>query len=136
MLDVVEPIVLTAPAPTAIKLGRSFVLTIAARGGLAPYRWSSTSLPAGVNVNPATGQVGGRPQTVGTLPLVLTATDGRAGPPPSGSAPIVGAMPVATTIWSFVFLAIVIAVPVWLVLKFSNRAGRRSDPEQHDDAES
>jgi len=40
---------------------------------------------------------------------------------------------VATTIWSFVVLAIVIAVPVWLVLKFSNRAGRSSDIDEHDD---
>lgn len=74
-LHVVEPLVLTTPAPKAIKLGRSFVLTLAARGGLAPYRWSAVSLPAGVNVNPATGQVGGRPQALGTLPLALTATD-------------------------------------------------------------
>ena len=48
---------------------------------------------------------------------------------------IVGEMgvPVATTVWSFVILGIVIAVPVWLVLKFSNRAGRSSDMDEHDD---
>jgi hypothetical protein len=74
-LNVVEPLVLTAPARTMLKLGRSFVLAVGARGGLAPYRWSAPSLPAGVNLNPATGQVGGRPQAVGTLPFVLTATD-------------------------------------------------------------
>lgn len=72
---VVEPLVLTAPPPKEIKLGRSFVLTVAAKGGLAPYRWSAISLPAGVNLNPLTGQVGGRPQDLGVLGLTLTATD-------------------------------------------------------------
>lgn len=74
-LYVVEPLVLTAPPPKAIKLGRSFVLTVAAKGGLAPYRWSAISLPAGVNLNPLTGQVGGRPQDLGVLGFTLTATD-------------------------------------------------------------
>ena len=74
-LYVVDPLVLTAPPAKAIKLGRSFVLTVTAKGGLAPYRWSATSLPAGVNLNPLTGQVGGRPQGLGVLGLTLTATD-------------------------------------------------------------
>ena len=74
-LHVVEPLRLTAPKPAVVRLGRSFVLTFGARGGLAPYRWSATSLPPGVNVNPTSGQVGGRPQSLGTLPLTLTATD-------------------------------------------------------------
>jgi hypothetical protein len=74
-LYVVEPLVLTAPAAKAIKLGRSFVLTMSARGGLAPYRWSAVSLPAGVNLNPSTGQVGGRPKSLGTVALNLMATD-------------------------------------------------------------
>ena len=75
MLHVVEPLALTAPPTKAIKLGRSFLLTPTARGGLAPYTWSSPSLPPGINVNPSTGQVGGRPAGLGTLTLPLTATD-------------------------------------------------------------
>jgi hypothetical protein len=75
MLHVVEPLVLTPPPAKAIKLGRSFLLTPTARGGLAPYTWSSASLPSGINVNPTTGQVGGRPAALGTLTLPLTATD-------------------------------------------------------------
>ena len=74
-LHVVEPLVVTAPAAKAIKLGRSFVLTVTAKGGLAPYKWSGASLPPGINVNPTTGQVGGRPQGLGTLSLAVTATD-------------------------------------------------------------
>jgi hypothetical protein len=74
-LHVVEPLVVTAPPPKAIKLGRSFLLTMTAKGGLAPYTWSAPSLPPGVGVNPTTGQVGGRPQSLGTYGLTLTATD-------------------------------------------------------------
>ena len=67
--------VVTAPEEATIKLGRSFVLSFAATGGLAPYRWSAASLPPGVNVDPATGKVGGRPQEAGDLALTVTATD-------------------------------------------------------------
>jgi hypothetical protein len=74
-LNVVEPLVLTVPARTSVKLGRSFVLALGARGGLAPYRWSALALPPGINLNPLTGQLGGRPTSIGTLPLVVTATD-------------------------------------------------------------
>ena len=74
-LHVVEPLVVTAPPAKAIKLGRSFLLALTARGGLAPYKWSSPSLPPGINVNPTTGQVGGRPTGLGTLTLTLIATD-------------------------------------------------------------
>ena len=55
-LHVVEPLVVTAPPAKAIKFGRSFLLTLTARGGLAPYKWSAPSLPPGINVNPLTGQ--------------------------------------------------------------------------------
>jgi type IV secretory pathway VirB3-like protein len=46
----------------------------------------------------------------------------------SDYARIVGEMgaPLAVTVWSFVILAIVIAVPIWLVLKVTNRNGRNS----------
>ena len=54
----------------------------------------------------------------------------------SDYARIVGEIgaPLAVTVWSFVFLAIVIAVPIWLVLKVTNRNGRNSsDIGEHDD---
>jgi len=54
----------------------------------------------------------------------------------SDYARIVGEMgaPLAVTVWSFVILAIVIAVPIWLVFKVTNRIGRNSwDIDEHDD---
>ena len=97
-LHVVEPLVVTAPAPKAIKLGRSFVLTFTAKGGLAPYKWSGASLPAGINVNPTTGQVGGRPQGLGTLSLVVTATDALgASQSVTATVQVVGRLSIVTT---------------------------------------
>jgi hypothetical protein len=97
-LHVVEPLVLTAPPVKPIKLGRSFVLTLAAKGGLAPYKWSAASLPPGVNVNPLTGQVGGRPQGLGTLGLTLTATDSLgASQSVTATVQVVGPLSIVTT---------------------------------------
>ena len=98
MLHVVEPLVLTAPPAKAIKLGRSFLLTPTARGGLAPYAWSSPSLPPGINVNPTTGQVGGRPAGLGTLTLALTATDALGvSQSVSATVEVVGRLSIVTT---------------------------------------
>jgi hypothetical protein len=43
--------------------------------------------------------------------------------------------PLATTVWSFVILAIVIALIVWLVVTVVNRTGRGSDTDQRDDTQ-
>ncbi len=66
-LKVTEPLLATAPGATAIKLGRQFLLPFAVKGGLGPYTWSGIDLPAGIGVNPKTGQVGGRPNAAGEL---------------------------------------------------------------------
>ena len=60
-LRVTEPITVTAPTAPAIKLGRQFLVTFAAKGGLAPYKWSGVGLPEGIGVDPASGRVG-RPE--------------------------------------------------------------------------
>jgi Putative Ig domain len=74
-LKVIEPIVVSAPAARAVKVGGQFVVSFGAKGGLAPYTWTGVGLPAGVAVNAKTGQVGGRPKTVGRFTVTLTATD-------------------------------------------------------------
>ena len=74
-LGVAEPVVVTAPDDATVKVGRSFVVTFAATGGVQPYRWSATGLPTGVNLDPATGKVGGRPAAEGDIQLSVTATD-------------------------------------------------------------
>jgi large repetitive protein len=74
-LAIAEPVVVTPPAETTIKLGRSFVVTFAATGGVGPYVWTASTLPDGVNVDAASGKVGGRPTEAGDIQLAITATD-------------------------------------------------------------
>jgi len=74
-LRVTEPITVTAPTAPAIKLGRQFLVTFAAKGGLAPYKWSGVGLPEGIGVDPATGRVGGRPKLAGSVPITVEVTD-------------------------------------------------------------
>ncbi|HEY5025139.1 MAG TPA: putative Ig domain-containing protein, partial [Acidimicrobiales bacterium] len=38
---------------------------VTASGGLAPYSWSQGSLPTGLDINPATGEITGTPTTTG-----------------------------------------------------------------------
>jgi Putative Ig domain len=74
-LKVTEPMRPTPPAAKAIKLGRQFLVAFAVKGGLGPYRWSGVGLPAGVGVNPTTGQAGGRPKQPGPLTVTVKVTD-------------------------------------------------------------
>ena len=74
-LGIAEPVVVTAPEDATVKLGRAFVVSFSAKGGVAPYAWSATGLPTGVNVDAATGKVGGRPPAEGDIQLSVTATD-------------------------------------------------------------
>jgi hypothetical protein len=48
--------------------GAAYTQTLAATGGTAPYTWSiaTGSLPAGLNLNTATGVISGTPSTAGT----------------------------------------------------------------------
>ncbi|HEX7154120.1 MAG TPA: ice-binding family protein [Thermoanaerobaculia bacterium] len=61
------------PAMTAIPYSQSVV----ASGGAAPYTYALTSgaLPAGLTLNPATGQIGGVPLTPGLFSFTIQATD-------------------------------------------------------------
>lgn len=56
--------------------GRAYEARLAARGGIAPYRWTraSGSLPRGVRLTP-TGRLVGKPSVRGRFPLVVRVTD-------------------------------------------------------------
>lgn len=74
-LRVTEPIVVTPPVAKPIKLGRQFLVTFSAKGGLAPYSWVGVGLPEGIGVDAASGRVGGRPKLAGSLPITVEVTD-------------------------------------------------------------
>jgi hypothetical protein len=58
-------------------LGSSYSATLAASWGTTPYTWSLSggSLPAGLTLNPLTGQILGSPTTTGTASFTVNVTD-------------------------------------------------------------
>jgi len=58
-------------------LGQAYSTTLGATGGVQPYTWSilSGSLPAGLTLNPATGQITGIPTATGTSNFTVKVVD-------------------------------------------------------------
>ena len=58
-------------------VGSPFVLSLAAAGGLGAYGYtvSAGTMPVGVSLDPATGQISGAPTTAGTYTFTVRATD-------------------------------------------------------------
>jgi hypothetical protein len=65
-------------------VGSAVTLNNSATGGTAPYSWTATGLPAGLSINPGTGQITGTPTAAGTSTVTVSATDS-ASPPKTGS---------------------------------------------------
>ncbi|MFJ3115250.1 putative Ig domain-containing protein [Pseudomonas protegens] len=70
-------LVLTPASLGAGTAGSPYGATLSATGGTVPYSYSITSgsLPAGLNLNTASGLISGTPTTSGSSNLVITATD-------------------------------------------------------------
>ena len=76
---VIQPeIDLVAPSPVpGATAGTAYVLSLAAVGGVGAFAYtvSSGSLPAGLTLDPSTGQLAGTPTTAGTYTFTVRATD-------------------------------------------------------------
>ena len=70
-------LVLTPTNLSAGTVNASYVGTISASGGVAPYSYaiSAGALPAGLSLNSTTGEISGTPTVVATSTFTVTATD-------------------------------------------------------------
>jgi len=73
-LSIKIPLLISPNALSGIVLA-AFSQTLTATGGQPPYIWFSGALPAGLQLNSATGVISGTPGTAGSSPVVFTATD-------------------------------------------------------------
>ena len=75
----------------------SDTLTVTATGGISPYTWSATGLPAGLSINSSTGVISGTPTAAGTSTVTVTVTDSTgATDPTTPFSWVVGTSPVVT----------------------------------------
>jgi hypothetical protein len=63
----------TTLAPGRAQLAYS--TAVAATGGVTPYTWSATGLPAGLSINSSTGAISGTPTVSGTFLVKVTVSD-------------------------------------------------------------
>jgi hypothetical protein len=66
--------VVANPGNQTSTVGTAVTLNNSASGGVAPYAWSASGLPAGLSINASTGQITGTPTTAGTSSVTVTAT--------------------------------------------------------------
>lgn len=71
------PVVITTASLPAGTVGTVYDMTIAFTGGTGPFGWTvvSGALPAGLQLNVASGRVTGTPTTAGTYPVTIMVTD-------------------------------------------------------------
>ena len=76
---VINPeIAFTAPSPIpGATTGTAYVLSLAAAGGVGTFTYavSNGTLPAGISLDPVTGQLSGTPTSVGTFTFTVRVTD-------------------------------------------------------------
>jgi hypothetical protein len=76
-LSVVDPLVIARVGVPAAEVGRPFTVTATATGGRGAHTWSlaAGTLPAGLQLDAATGTITGTPTAAGSYAVKLMATD-------------------------------------------------------------
>ena len=75
-ITIVPQLTITTTSPLVSgTVGTAYSATVAASGGITPYTWSATGLPAGLTINSATGVIGGTPTAAATSTASVTVKD-------------------------------------------------------------
>ena len=74
-INILPQLTILTPSLPLAPLGAVYSQTITASGGLTPYRWSATNLPAGFSLNASTGVIAGTPVSDGSANVAVTVTD-------------------------------------------------------------
>lgn len=77
-LDVLPAVSVGTSVLPPAEAGTAYSATLEASGGQGPYTWSSSTLPAGLTLDPATGELTGTPATVPAA-VTVTVTDALGG---------------------------------------------------------
>lgn len=82
---VVKPLAITASALPAGTIGKTYVTTLQAQGGLVPYTWSleSGALPSGLTLFGSTGFISGTPTANGVFNFTVKVNDATASAAPA-----------------------------------------------------
>jgi hypothetical protein len=80
VIDVAAGVGVTTTSLAAGTQGIAYAGGVAAAGGTAPYTWSATGLPAGLSINPGTGDITGTPTAGGTFSVTVSVHDSAATP--------------------------------------------------------
>lgn len=79
-LTITEPTSITGAPTASFTAGQGGSYSPGPVIGFPAPTFTATGLPAGLSINPATGQITGTPTAAGTFPIVITATNGRGAP--------------------------------------------------------
>ena len=69
------PLAITTTSLAGGQVASAYDQTVAATGGIKPYTWSAAGLPAGLSIDPATGEISGMPTASGTFNSTIAVSD-------------------------------------------------------------
>ncbi len=74
-VTVVGPLSITTTGLPSGTVGAAYTGSVQASGGITPYSYTATGLPANLSINSSTGQITGTPQSSGSNTVNVTVTD-------------------------------------------------------------